>query len=79
MYSENNRKADSEMTELADLPAFKGLVFSGDLCQCGMHLAIVGEGLCTICMNSHDHERSELIEFDPEVSEAINGIGTFGV
>lgn len=76
MSSENNYRTASEMNEIvADLPAFKGLKFDDSLCSCGMHLAVKGQGICTICISQQDMQIAELNQFDTELSDAINGMG----
>ncbi|RLI55217.1 MAG: hypothetical protein DRP09_10405 [Candidatus Thorarchaeota archaeon] len=77
MSNGNNFDTASDLTELGDLRAFQGLQFSDDLCtSCQSHLAIDGVGLCALCTCEHDQARSELLEFDPELSDAINGMGS---
>jgi len=64
-------------TEVDDLKAFAGLEFSDSHCdRCGSHLAVKGTGTCTLCLAELDSVHREALEFDPELSDAINGMGS---
>ena len=76
MSSEHTIRPASEMNEADDLPAFEGVIFSDDLCRsCGRHLAVKDAGLCTLCIAEIDSLHREALEFDAELSDAMNGMG----
>lgn len=67
----------SEINEPDDLTAFKGIVFDDQNCKyCGSHLAVKGPGICTLCIADNETQRREGLEFDPELSDVLNGMGS---
>ena len=65
------------MNETDDLTAFRGIVFDDQMCNvCGNHLAVKGHGICTLCLTAANQQHNEFMEFDPELSDVINGMGS---
>lgn len=68
-------KPASEMS-VADLIAFEGLEFGDQPCtRCGQHLGIDGIGVCVMCVSREDIQRKELLAFDPDLSDVLEGRG----
>lgn len=60
-----------------DLIAYEGLEFGENVCKvCGLHLEIDGFGKCMLCITKEDFERSQLMAFDPELSDILAGRGS---
>ncbi len=76
MSSNQIERPASEMNEADDLPAFRGVVFGDQMCNiCGSHLAVKGPGICTLCIVAANQQHNELMAFDPELSDILNGMG----